>query len=390
MWSNNPDNYFKTTYTAFMYSTMDEKNIILSAPKFNINKVYGGKIEGICGNKNTLLHLLLKTSESKGTYKNELCRKTIVESQQYVREPIKLLLSQSSLIINKADSHGHTPLILAILRCSNEVLDWILAHPAIDVNKPSKYIPYNWPGGVYENWTPLLFACRLGNIYAVKQLIERPEIDLHYTDYLGRSALYIAIQYKHNDIADLLFAIPGVSLSQTLSNHDIDYKLYKKYTLHTLTIPSDTFEVCGFGEVCYQHIEISDGTQEHTIEQGVCNVCKDTFKKYIINSIVYHQEVSGGNVEKIKLFFRILDGPIYRYPIGFSNAVRIYFLSEAYNQINLTGVNANGGECGLVQATKNGHTEIVNVLLNRPEIDVNNADAYVDEDDRDVLMTFQK
>ena len=95
-------------------------------------------------------------------------------------------------IINSQDKDGRTALLIAAEQGKTEILNLLLEQGA-DVNVCGKYY----------NYTPLMCAARRGHVQVAEILITH-RASLNVTNARGRTALWYAQHYKHDNIVQLL------------------------------------------------------------------------------------------------------------------------------------------------------------------------------------------
>lgn len=119
-------------------------------------------------------------------------------------EVVKLLLNRDETDINKANRFGATPLYESCDENHMAITSLLLKNPKINVNQANN-----------DNWTPLHIGTQKNNIGTVKLLLEHSEIDVNITTENGGStALYIAAQLGHDQIAKLLLAQPKIDVER--------------------------------------------------------------------------------------------------------------------------------------------------------------------------------
>ena len=112
------------------------------------------------------------------------------------------LINEGSLDVNAGDPNGehHTPHRYAIYSEYHDVVQTLLNHPDIDVNKPWKIGANKWP--------PLMHLVLAGDFNGTQTLLNNPNIDLNInpSNYNGWTPLRIARMYRYRDIEALLKA----------------------------------------------------------------------------------------------------------------------------------------------------------------------------------------
>ena len=351
----------------------DKVTTMLESKQIGINKLFRGfphshiRSSGNICQKNTLLHLTLR-------------------QRKIDKKILQFILARPELNINKGNNIGSTPLMLAIYK-DNDIIDQILDMPNININQVSKYSAYHWPGGGLNNYTALMMASRQGNTYAVKALLSRPDIHVNYINCEGHTAFSLAEQEKttwrsndeknkednalllethekkYNEIMELIAAHPTFQPGNNIVN--IVTKLY---------------EQCSNPNTIYKHIDDPDISGAHS-NSDYCCYCHNMYLKYMGNLTQYFKSLN--NVEtsdNLERFFQLLDGPLPKLWIKkISLEATLYILKDIiYINGHFEGIKLDNDDVihtALTYAVNNNHTHIVRVLLERPGIDINLA-AY--------------
>ena len=145
--------------------------------------------------------------------------------------------------VNEEDEDGETKLMLALYYHHNDVVQLLLNHPQIDINKVDCYErcalhhallspPKDDPDGNHEGMeallarqdlttinqrsnegkTPIMFAVRLNRVNWFKLLLAHPQIDPNQRDYYGKSPITEAIYCNSVNCFNLLLAHPEMDL----------------------------------------------------------------------------------------------------------------------------------------------------------------------------------
>lgn len=107
---------------------------------------------------------------------------------------VKAILAVPGMNPNKGDSYGVTPLMLSIYKGRHDILRELLAHPHIDVNKPTLFRRPSEMRLPTTPESPLMIASDLCDLDAVKLLLEHKDIDVNWRNGAGQTALTIAYQ----------------------------------------------------------------------------------------------------------------------------------------------------------------------------------------------------
>ena len=106
---------------------------------------------------------------------------------------------------NHKPTRGITPLCAASMSGSVEVVQVLLAHPNIQMNKTS----------LNTCTTPLREACRRGHDEVAKLLISQPSCDVNLADTRDKSPLMAAAVRGSIDVVKALLAHPDIQINQT-------------------------------------------------------------------------------------------------------------------------------------------------------------------------------
>ena len=113
---------------------------------------------------------------------------------------VKELLKGPCKYIN---AMGHSPLSVAIQYFHNAIVELLLAHPNIKVNRQ----------GLYEGQPPLVFACQHKNIVAVQLLLGHKDININTRSLFGPSAFdFVVTRLPYNYMC--VFIDRGVEISE--------------------------------------------------------------------------------------------------------------------------------------------------------------------------------
>ena len=248
---------------------------------------------------------LLKCSEVDVNYQKTRWDKTVlmeaVESENY--EIIELLLQHPGIDLNKRAHFGKTVLMEAVERRAYYIVELLLQHPGIDLNKQ-----YN------DRSTALMLAVRTGLVGIVGLLLRQPGIDVNIQNNDRSTALMLAVGLGRREIVELLLQQPGIDVN--IQNND-------RSTALMLAVESGNYEIV---ELLLQQPGIDVNIRD-----------KD-------GSTALMLAVESGNYEIVEL---LLQQP----GIG----------------VNLTDKDARSV---LMSALKNGQVEIAENLLNHREISV--------------------
>jgi len=128
-------------------------------------------------------------------------------------EEVKKIISKPKFNINKKNSKGETPLILAVnsYRLNRDIIKLLLEHPKIDVNVKNQ-----------NGWNALHYLCKKElnrNLDLIKIILSKPNIDVNAQNGNGDTALHLIFNegLKKNtfEIVKLLLSHPDIDLSIT-------------------------------------------------------------------------------------------------------------------------------------------------------------------------------
>jgi len=109
---------------------------------------------------------------------------------------VKKLAADPALNLNwQEPQHGHTAFNLACLKGHVLVVEFLLKHPKVDVNKPQK-----------NDSTPLYNACQKGHQDVVTLLLEDDRIDINKPESDQCTPLWFASQNGHLPVVQLILA----------------------------------------------------------------------------------------------------------------------------------------------------------------------------------------
>lgn len=106
-----------------------------------------------------------------------------------------------SVDVNTVSEDGHwSGLTIAAEENYPELLEILLSHPDIEINKTTKY--HNI---LLDQWTGLMIACEAGNSSIVSRLVEEEGLDINYQDEMfGNTAAHMASYEGHTECVRIL------------------------------------------------------------------------------------------------------------------------------------------------------------------------------------------
>jgi ankyrin repeat protein len=104
--------------------------------------------------------------------------------------------------VNKANSNGFTPLLIAAYRGHLDVVEYLVGKGA-DVNQANN-----------NDVTPLFFAAQEGHLEVVQHLLKQRGIEVNKADNDGATPLYVAAYRGHSEIVQHLLAQGGIDVNK--------------------------------------------------------------------------------------------------------------------------------------------------------------------------------
>lgn len=238
---------------------------------------------------------------------------------------VKRLVGQ--VYVNVQDKYGRTALIKAIRNSHEEVVEFLLSMPGINVNSKD-----------LRGITAIHEAVLHGNYNIVKLLLKAPGIDVNAQNSTGDTALIYAVMWKHEKILKLLLKVPTININ-----------------IQNLLGSSALLEAGWAGNKDFVKLLLDAGANYNIQnKQGktVIDLAHKTFKpelKTLIDAAQKHNWFDA--VEKDHLTT----------------------IQELIKKID-PNVQDEYGESALIKAVLNKHEDIVKFLLRAPNIDVNAQD----------------
>ena len=248
--------------------------------------------------------------------------------EEFNVEAVKLCLDIPTISVNMPCSGGTTPLIAAISVNKVEIVNLLLAHPKINVNKGTTYHGQTEVNSEWPSTYPLLDAVSKGNIDIIKTLLNAPGIDVNITNEYGVNAIAKALMneepnYPKKEILNILFSTKRINTRFT-------YLLRGDSDTH-----GDSIETRSY----------MDGTQVYY-----------KFGPELIEAIEQQR------VEDVQ---RLVSDPML-------NINYIHSEDPRHNMGWGDGPNPQSGTFPLAKAIISENETIVRLLLSHPHIDVNN------------------
>ena len=346
-------------------------------------------------------------------------------------EIVKALLEAKEINVNDKDRIGHTALIWASSHGRLEIVKILLKAEGIKVNHISKYhgtalirasenghidvvktllevegINVNAKNGGGE--TALIMASLLGHIEIVRALLEVEGVNVNAKNNDGETALMIAYKFGHTEVEKLLRKadtnysdLLRFFQSSKSSNLNPSKNLEMVNKLLSSSMPENSKQ--SLLVFVYENDSIipKDSRLSLLSEHGKYIPPTTRAANLVLKEIKAHVKIQDQDSGALFLYasrygyIEIIETLIKKTANAASsdNTSFIAAIRQAYNNIHkiLTepkGVNARNedGETALMQASENGHIEIVKALLKVEEVNVNARN----EDGETALMLAYK
>ena len=126
---------------------------------------------------------------------------------------IQVFNSLLSLADLNTTETGTSPLIAAVMGNHMDIVNRLLKHPAINVNKTDK-----------ESWSALHHACFQNRTQAVEAIINTRGVNMNLAEQVtGKTPLMVAVMGESYDVLASLVATAGIGLLLTDNDgHDVE------------------------------------------------------------------------------------------------------------------------------------------------------------------------
>jgi len=123
-------------------------------------------------------------------------------------ELVKRLASDSAVNVNWGDSeYDRTPFFRACGQGHVSVVQFLLKHPQVDVNKPNK-----------DGATPFYIACQKGHKEVAALLLANTRVGVTQPMNAGRTPFYVACQQGHKEVVALLLSDTRIDVNKPENN----------------------------------------------------------------------------------------------------------------------------------------------------------------------------
>ena len=112
-----------------------------------------------------------------------------------MKEIVEYLIAHPKINVNKENEYGRTSLNVAFYGGNEEIVEVLIKDRRVDVNK-----------GDDNGWTPLWGACYWGYETIVKIFVKDHRVDVDKEDNFGRTPLWIACFREKDEIVKILLA----------------------------------------------------------------------------------------------------------------------------------------------------------------------------------------
>ena len=335
-------------------------------------------------------------------------------------EIVKILHQHPQLDINIDDNLGRTALHYASEAGHLEAAKLLLLHPQIHVNTRDKYL----------NKTYLHYATERGHLEVVEMILQHPQVDVNIGDNTGRTALHLASEYEGTAEENLLLQHPQIDVNKenkygetVLWDPNSSEEAIKLLIFHPEIdvlrgiATNDNYVFYRIGQLIFRDdfnctdsqsdcpIRAADGDCTFSYLTGderydymqdncrkSCKLCSIERKRelFLVSAVV-------GDVTKVKE--QLVDNAdlinyvdkqgmtalIWASKEGHIDIVRLLLNTS---QVDLNRGRKRDGATALMLASYNGHVKVVEILLRQDNIDV--VRRTTSEEDSALLMASSK
>ncbi len=177
---------------------LQKPGIMVNAP-LGRNKS-GALIVAAQHGRKEIVELLLECPNIAINAQNEVGQTALVKAAQGgYQEIVELLIKRQGIDLNAA--RGKNALMYAACKAYQEILEMLLAQPSINVNAQDE-----------TGSTALIYASMREHKKSVKALLAEAEININLADNDGKTALMHAIEDNHFEVVKLLLAQQGIQI----------------------------------------------------------------------------------------------------------------------------------------------------------------------------------
>ena len=144
------------------------------------------------------LSALVTSIEVEETSSSESQKEFLQHCTDNNLEKVRHCLSRGVDVNTVSEDGRWSGLTIAAEKNYTELLEILLSHPDIKINKTTK-----WYDGSFQQsqWTSLIFACDAGNSAIVSRLVQIPGLDINWQNRMGSSAVHKACSQERVEIS---------------------------------------------------------------------------------------------------------------------------------------------------------------------------------------------
>ncbi|KAK8883696.1 hypothetical protein M9Y10_042794 [Tritrichomonas musculus] len=274
-----------------------------------------------------------------------------------------------------------SPLIAAIKKENIEIVEILLEFPNTDVNVQDRLFNLKLNGQDYDKISPLILAINVDNIKIFDLLLNHPNIDINMTiePISDRSTiwtpLHMAIMLENTLFAEKLINHPNIDVN-IIANFDESTSIFEVFEVHhfdlfytplQLTVELENIKMI---ELLLSHPKISlNEIEKYSTYMKLDSFGSCNFKQ--VEQTILHRSIQKNNINIIKL---LLEQP--KLDVN-SFATFTFFPGKGF--WGSTGVLIDSNKTivkktALHLAYKLGDQNIIQLFLNRKDIDINVQD----------------
>jgi ankyrin repeat protein len=372
-----------------------------------------------------IVQMLLKKADINVNQKNRFGSTMLMWAvKNGHKEIVQMLLQDKNLEINQQDENGYTPLIMASRESHKEIVQMLLGNKDINVNVQNKYgftaLMWAIDNGHKElvqmfiakarinvnqlnsnGFTTLTWASRKGHKEIVQQLVEHEDIDLNIQDKYGSTALMWASENGHKTIVQMFLLDKNINVNHQdkdgstalilasrngrkeivqmlLQDKNVQINHHNKFGNSALVMASTG----GHKEIVQILLEIQHINANQQDQDGFTSLmwASRNGHKEIVQMLLEKKDTNvnqlgkdgstalmwasrNGHKEIVQILLGNVDINVNKQDNdGFKSALTSEFDNNEFGQIVSTA---------LIEASKCGHIDIVQILLDHKDINVN-------------------